>query len=248
MSARFSEANGPSLTPPSRVVKTTSYGPGALSQRIQLTRDSFANRSRLAAGARAERLRGLLARVDRELAVRVAEGVLDRLRAEEERRRRLTGRPALGEQARALELLRRAPVPPARLAAPGRRPVGEEGRGLELVRRGPVARTRLGAPGRLAGGAPPRPRQLRRGRRAEIVDHADRARQALAGVDAPPRAPQAGAVGEPGSRAPQAGPGLRGPNECLLQPKRETRRVGEERPAARRARPPPAPGPPGPRA
>src|SRR4029079_510708 len=120
MSARLSDANGPSLTPPSRVVKTIWYGPGALSQRIQLTRDSFANRSRLAAGARAERLRELLPRVDRELPVRVAEGVLDRLRAEEERGRGLAGRPALGEQERDLELLRRQLVDGARLAAPRR--------------------------------------------------------------------------------------------------------------------------------
>src|SRR4051794_21579516 len=172
MSARFSEANGPSLTPPSRVVKTTSYGPGALSQRIQLTRDSFANRSRVAAGARAERLRELLPRVDRELAIRVAEVVLDRLRAEEERRRGLPRRPSLGEQERDLELLRR-----------------------QLVER-----ARLPAPGRLAGRGQLRPRELRPRRGTEVVEDADRPPEALARVATPTGAPEASAVGELGAR------------------------------------------------
>src|SRR5438477_12066500 len=59
----------------------------------------------LLASLRGERLRQLLARVDGELLVDVAQVVLDRLRAEEQRRRRLSCRLARGQQERDLQLL-----------------------------------------------------------------------------------------------------------------------------------------------
>src|SRR4051794_40437933 len=78
----------------------------------------------------------LLARVDAELLVDVAQVVLDGLRAQKDRRRGLARRPALREQLRYLQLLRGELVQRAGIAPPGGLP-GRSQLGVGLV--GPAA-------------------------------------------------------------------------------------------------------------
>ena len=106
--------------------------------------------------------------MDAELAVGVAQVVLDRLRAEEHGCRGFARGPAAGEEERDLELLRGQAAEPARVA-----------RSDALTRRGELG----------AGGPGPR-------RGAEIVEDVERASQVLARADALAGASQPGAVGE----------------------------------------------------
>src|SRR4051794_25508614 len=114
-------------------------------------------------------LRKVGAGADAELAVDVAQVVLDRLRAEEHRRRRLARRPPAGEEERDLELLRRELIQRRRIAP-----------ACGLARR-----AELGAC------------QVRPRRRAERVECLDRRPKLPARTGATARTTLTGAVREP---------------------------------------------------
>src|SRR5262249_4508309 len=146
-------------------------------------------------------------RVDRELPVRVSQVVLDGLRAEEERRRSLTRRLAVGEEERDLELLRRQLVERRRDAAPGRL----------------AGRRQLGA-GKLA------PRDG-----AELVEDLESCPELLAGVLTTSCAPQPPAEDEVGAGALEHVRRPAVLLERFVEPVREDVVVRDERPDARGA-------------
>src|SRR3954451_24774478 len=117
-------------------------------------------------------LRQLLARGDAELLVDVPQVVLDGLRTQEDRRGRLAGGLAVGQEARDLALLRRQLIECRRVA----------------TARGCAGRRQLGA-----GLIGPR-------RRAEALERLERRVQLVARADALARAPQARPVGQPRAR------------------------------------------------
>ena len=143
-----------------------------------------------------------------ELAVDVAQVVVDGLRAEEQLRRRLARRVALGEHERDLELARR-----------------------QLVERARVALAR-----RLAGGEQLGPGALRPRRRAELVEGVDGAAQLLARLHAPARAPQPLAVAQARAGLLEAVGRQRVQAERLLEAGAQLRRAGEQAAAARQPR------------
>ena len=142
---------------------------------------------------RGQRLRQLVAGVDAELLVDVAQVVLDGLRAEEQRGRGFPGRLARGEQQRDLQFLRRqllqrAGVPP---------PEGLAGRG-EL------------------GAGPVGP-----GTGVEVIERVRRRAELLAGQDPVPGPPQALPVGQPRARGLERVRGLLVLAQCLLEERGE---------------------------
>src|SRR5437763_4272921 len=120
-----------------------------------------------------DRRRELLPGGDAELAVHVAKVVLDRLRAQKERRRRLAGGTPFREQDGDLELLWREVIEGARIAAAGG----------------------------LAGGRELGTGQLGPGRWAEAVEELERRTQLFAGPDALAGTAEARSVGEARARS-----------------------------------------------